>query len=75
MDNLETAEPKSASTEPLNFERLSEAEQLQRSLAFYEAIRKRRTVREFSSDPVPYQLIENAIAGLSCPLRRTERNV
>jgi nitroreductase len=61
MDKLETADPKFASTEPLNFERLSEAEQLKRSLAFYRAIRKRRTVRQFSSDPVSYQLIENAI--------------
>jgi len=61
MDDLETVERKSAFAEPLNFERLPEAEQLKRSLAFYEAIRTRRTVREFSSDPVPYQLIENAI--------------
>ena len=61
MDNPETAGPKSPPTEPLHFERLPEAEQLQRSHAFYEAIRTRRTVREFSSDPVPYQLIENAI--------------
>ncbi len=61
MDNLETAGQEPPSTEPLNFERLSEAEQLRRSVAFYETMRTRRTVREFSSDPVPYELIENAI--------------
>ena len=61
MDNPETEKPKSPTAEPLYFERLPEAEQLQRSHAFYEAIRTRRTVRDFSSDPVPYQLIEKAI--------------
>jgi nitroreductase len=67
MDKLETADPKFASTEPLNFARSAEAEQLKRSLAFYRAIRKRRTVREFSSDPVSYQLIENAIKVAASP--------
>jgi nitroreductase len=68
MVKIENAEPKFAPTEPLVFERLPEAEQLQRSLAFYEALRKRRTVRDFSSAAVPYQLIENAIkAAASAP--------
>jgi nitroreductase len=61
MGNLEAAEHRPSPTEPLDFERLSEAEQLRRSVAFYDAMRKRRTVRGFSSDPVPYELIENAI--------------
>ena len=61
MENLETAGQEPPPTEPLNFEGLSEAEQLRRSVAFYETMRTRRTVREFSSDPVPYELIENAI--------------
>ena len=47
---------------PLDFERLPEAEQLSRSRAFLKGMRRRRTVRHFSSEPVPYELVENAIA-------------
>lgn len=47
--------------EPLDFERLPADEQLRRSRAFYEAMRTRRTVRSFSIEPVPYEVIENAI--------------
>ena len=47
--------------EPLNFERLPADEQRRRSRAFYEAMRTRRTVRSFSPEPVPYEVIENAI--------------
>jgi iodotyrosine deiodinase len=46
----------------LEFERLSEAEQLSRSRDFLESMRRRRSVRHFSSEPVPYELVENAIA-------------
>ena len=46
----------------LDFERLSEDERRARSRAFLEDMRRRRSVRSFSSDPVPYELIENAIA-------------
>ena len=47
---------------PLEFERLSEAEQLSRSRDFLETMRLRRSVRQFSAEPVPYELVENAIA-------------
>jgi nitroreductase len=47
---------------PLNFERLDTETQLQRSREFLVQMRKRRTVRQFSTEPVPYELIENAIA-------------
>jgi nitroreductase len=47
---------------PLAFERLPEDEQLTRSRAFLEKMRRRRTVRSFSPEPVPYELLENAIA-------------
>src|SRR5262249_20678502 len=47
---------------PLAFERLPVAESLARSRAFLETMCQRRSVRMFSSDPVPYELIENAIA-------------
>jgi iodotyrosine deiodinase len=46
---------------PLAFERLSPAEQLRRARAFYDRIRQRRTVREFSADPVPFELVELAV--------------
>lgn len=46
---------------PLVFERLSETEQLDRSRRFLESMQRRRTVRFFSSEPVPFELIENAI--------------
>lgn len=46
---------------PLNFQRLTPAEQRARSAEFLATIRTRRTVREFSPEPVPFELIENAI--------------
>jgi len=47
---------------PLAFERLPEAEQLARSRRFLEHMERRRTVRDFSPEPVPLELVENAIA-------------
>lgn len=47
---------------PLEFEYLTADEQLTRSREFLERMRRRRTVRDFSSRPVPFELIENAIA-------------
>lgn len=46
---------------PLEFERLSEPEALERSRAFLELIAARRSVREFSPDPVARELVENAV--------------
>lgn len=46
---------------PLQFERVPAEESVERSRRFVEMMRKRRTVREFSSDPVPFEIIENAI--------------
>jgi iodotyrosine deiodinase len=45
----------------LQWERLDPEEALQRSHAFLELMRSRRSVRFFSSDPVPYELIQNAV--------------
>ena len=47
---------------PLPYERLAESEQLAASTAFLEQLRRRRTVREYSREPVPWELVENAIA-------------
>jgi nitroreductase len=40
---------------------LSDAEMLERSTSFYEAMDSRRSVREFSDKPVPRKVIENLI--------------
>jgi nitroreductase len=45
----------------LQWQRLDPDEALARSRAFVELMRTRRSVRFFSSDPVPYELISNAI--------------
>jgi len=46
---------------PLEFERIPAEDSIARSKDFYELMRRRRTVREFSPDPVPIEIIENAI--------------
>lgn len=47
---------------PLQFTRLSQEDQTIRSSQFLAAMQTRRTVRDFSPEPVPFELIENAIA-------------
>ncbi len=47
---------------PLEFERLPLEEGLRRSRAFLATMRTRRSIRFFSPEPVPFELIENAIA-------------
>lgn len=47
---------------PHFIQRLSDAEQTKRAAEFYEQMRSRRTVREFSTEHVPLVLIEQAIA-------------
>ena len=46
---------------PLDFERLSPEEAARRADAFLELMRKRRSVRQFSAEPVPSALVETAI--------------
>jgi iodotyrosine deiodinase len=46
----------------LDFDYLSEDEQFGQSQWFFETMKKRRTVRDFSTRPVPFELIQNAIA-------------
>lgn len=53
-----TEEPKFV---PLEFDRLSPEEQSRRVKDFFEIMDRRRTVRHFSSEPVPRALIEWAI--------------
>ena len=51
--------------EKLDFKRLSEVDMVKRSQAFYEDIVKRRTVRDFSDENVPIEIIFNAIKSAS----------
>lgn len=44
-----------------NYQQYSEEEMLKRSQSFYEDIKRRRTVRDFSDKPVPKEVIENCI--------------
>ena len=46
---------------PHVFSKLPEAEMARRSRDFYQLMNRRRTVREFSSEPIPAEVIENAI--------------
>lgn len=46
---------------PLRFERLADDEQRRRAQEFYEIMDRRRTVRDFSPEPVPFDLIERVI--------------
>jgi iodotyrosine deiodinase len=46
---------------PLDFKRIPPAEQISASREFLGRMASRRSVRFFSSDPVPFELIENAI--------------
>lgn len=48
--------------EPLRFERLPLKEAQHRSQMFLDSMKQRRSIRAFSSDPVPLELITNAIA-------------
>lgn len=46
---------------PFRFERLAPEEQILRAQEFYALMARRRTVRTFSPEPVPYELIETSI--------------
>ncbi len=47
---------------PYQFERFPEDEMLRRSIDFLERMSNRRTVREFSDEPIPSEILDNAIA-------------
>lgn len=49
-------------TEKLDFRRRTEAEMRDRADSFHAAMKRRRTVRDFASDPVPLDVIDRAIA-------------
>ncbi len=43
------------------YSRISEQEMINNAKSFYKLMKNRRTVRDFSPDPVPQEIIENAI--------------
>lgn len=47
--------------EPLEFQRLELSQQIERAREFFNLVRTRRSVRRFSPDPVPRELIETAV--------------
>ncbi len=49
------------SNAPLAFERMSAADRSRASAEFLDRLKTRRTVRHFSPEPVPIELIENAV--------------
>jgi nitroreductase len=51
----------SADHVPLTFERLTPGAQRARARQFYRRMKTRRTVREFSAEPVPFELIQVAV--------------
>jgi len=46
---------------PLVYERPDDDDALERSRAFLESMQARRSIRRFSDEPVPWELIENAL--------------
>lgn len=60
-EDVTPALPKDLKHIPLDFNRISLQEMQKRSLEFYELMNKRRTVRQFSSDPVPIEIIRNIV--------------
>ena len=55
---------------PLDFTRLDPEEARRRSREFLELMRERRSVRNFSTEPVDRELIENAIRTAAVRRRR-----
>lgn len=47
---------------PLDFQRMSQDDSLERSRQFLQTMQTRRSIRQFSTDPVPFELIANAVA-------------
>jgi iodotyrosine deiodinase len=48
-------------TVPLNFQQYPIDEMRRRAEAFFDEIRRRRTVREFSDRPVPFDIIDRDV--------------
>lgn len=60
-DGLAPALPDDLQHIPYKFNRYSNSEMIKRSSEFYQMMQKRRSVRFFSKDPVPEEVIRNII--------------
>jgi nitroreductase len=60
-DPTQTASETAYRPVPLEYERLDDADALRRSREFLALMSTRRSVRAFSEEPVPHELLENAI--------------
>lgn len=72
LEDYSPALPQNLEHVPLDFKKLPLSVSLERSAEFYELMNKRRTVRHFSKEKVPAELIYNIIktAGMYlCPLQ------
>ena len=48
-------------TLPLNFDRIEEEEMQRRAQHFYQQLQKRRTVRDFSDQPIPEEVVKHCL--------------
>lgn len=46
---------------PLNYKRLPVEDMAEQARSFYELMERRRTVRAFSTDDVPFEIVEDII--------------
>jgi nitroreductase len=68
LDSPATVESANVATVPLRLARLSEAEMLARTHAFADRMRSRRSVRDFSPEPLPAGVVDTAIqAAVTAP--------
>ena len=51
---------------PLEFTRLADGDMRARAASFYAEMNRRRTVRDFSTEPVPRDIIETCLRAAGC---------
>jgi iodotyrosine deiodinase len=60
-DDADVTSPKAGSKQPLAFSRVDEASMRERADAFLETMRTRRSVRDFSDEPIPLDVVTACI--------------
>lgn len=61
FEDISPALPKDLKHIPLNFSKIPTEESLRKSEEFYQLMNKRRTVRHFSKEDIPKEIIDNII--------------
>lgn len=67
-EDLAPSLPENLAHIPFKFTKNSNSEMIKRSGEFYELMNKRRSVRFFSKDPVPIEVIRNIIKAAGCTI-------